>query len=881
MDVDELTKLGISAYITKAWKEQGIVALTGIQEKAFTAPSLHRGKNLLVVAPTSSGKTFIGEVLAVRAASNLHRAIYLVPYKALAEEKYLEFREKYRDLGISVVVSSGDYSEFDQDIRRGDFGIAIIVYEKLAQLLVQSPGIIADCQVVVIDEVQIVRERDRGPLLELLLARVKRLQPAPQIVCLSATVGDFGGFDKWLDAEVIETKDRPVPLWEGVIDKPEKITVHNVATKESQLVDFHLSSSLANKEDVLESLVRGLDPKSQALVFRAQVDATERTALALAQTMPVRPLSPTTRDGILALEDSPFRSFLERNVERRVAYHNAGLSVDERRLVEALFREGVLQVIVTTSTLAVGVNLPADMVILADYRRYDTLRRTRVAIDVAEYKNCVGRAGRFGHRTFGIALVLAEESGQRHSLETNYIFGTASKLESAIPMQPELAKHVLGVIAEQLANTPDEILALFQESFAFATYYLPTGQAEELGRAIRNAVQQLLELHLVEPIDGRLETTLLGRVAARTGISIATFEELVKLANRIELVSMTDHELFACITELREMESLRPYSSDQRAELLSRWVAGEPAAALIRDYSNRYSLGYGRIRDLGEVADWLLSTTAQIAATLGVTEAVVLRLSTLAQQSHFGVPEELIRLAHLRVLQRSDLLRLVFNDKGLKFTDAHQILDAEPSSFIGILAPQKVQALKERIAKEIGETFKRRRADHLLRCDRVAAIRPLVQAVYDASGLDFERALEDFLNTPMVDLGVRRFTRQRTGQPDLELAGTKGTIVISATGSVSEDKPVSWDKSREVLGSVGYSGTPSNFVVIGKPNFHSTAVENAKELAAKGQQILLLPLDTLVELCLRNVEGKMTKEELLAFLEDNAGHIDREDLLGV
>lgn len=229
MKVEELRQLGIEDEFIKIWHDSGIDELTEIQEAALTDASLLRGGNVFIAAPTSGGKTFIGEVLAVKAANNLHRAIYLVPYRALAEEKYFDFWEKYHDTGISIVVSSGDHAEFDADIRRGDFSIAIVVYEKLAQLLVQSPGITSDCHLLIADETQLIRDRERGPLLELLLTRIKRLKPAPQIICLSATVKDLGGFDSWLNAKLIETRNRPVPLLEGVLEKPQAIKLHNVA----------------------------------------------------------------------------------------------------------------------------------------------------------------------------------------------------------------------------------------------------------------------------------------------------------------------------------------------------------------------------------------------------------------------------------------------------------------------------------------------------------------------------------------------------------------------------------------------------------------------------------------------------------------------------
>jgi replicative superfamily II helicase len=881
MNVEELQGLGIQEEFVRIWRDSGIGELTEIQETAFTDSSLVQGANVFIAAPTSSGKTFIGEVLGVKAANDLHRAIYLVPYRALAEEKYLDFCEKYHDAGISVVVSSGDHAEFDADIRRGDFGIAIIVYEKLAQLLVQSPGVISDCHLLIADETQLIRDRERGPLLELLLTRVKRLKPAPQIVCLSATVKDLGGFDLWLDAKLIETRNRPVPLLEGVIERSKPVKLHNLGDGTTEMKDFNLPSSATDKDAILCALAKCLQPEEQMLIFRTRVDDTERTALTLAQSLPTHQVvSGKTRDRIMLLEDSPVRSFLDKYIERRIAYHNAGLSVEERRLVEHLFNEGTVQIIVTTATLATGVNTPADMVVVADFHRWDHAQRTNMPIDVAEYKNCAGRAGRYGKRTRGVSVILTQLAGQTNQLEKHYVFGDPPELASAIPMQPELAQQVLGVIAGQLANNKSDIIGLFCDSFAFRSFYEPRKCEVELTEAIDAGVDRLLALGLVDEQDGKLKVTPLGSVAARSGVCIETFGVLEGLVQTSGLETASIFDLLSGVTSVMEMERLRPFDTEKRAQLLSGWVSGESVMRLARDFSTEYSVGHGKIRELGSVAEWLLSTAAQIGIALGSPSRVVEKLSNTAQQAHFGVPLELAPLAQLRALPRSDILRLVINDKGVKLTDPHKIIDADPSQFVDILPPQKVAKLKEKIAQSIGETLRRKKVGHLLRCDRLAAIRPLVERVYDAHGTEFDRALEELLNSPMIELKVRRFTRQRSGQPDLEFQASRGTVVISATASDDSTKPVSWDKSREVLGSVGYTGTASNFVVVGKPDFHSVAVDNAKELAGKGNHILLLPVDVIVELCLRTIEGKISRGALVSTIEDRYGVMNREDIEG-
>ena len=185
MTIASLVSQGIPQILIDAWSNDGIKSLTECQTQVFAHQPLWEGRNILVVAPTSSGKTFVGEALAAKSALALRRAIFLVPFKAMAEEKYAEFTERYGSLGISVVISDGDNTRFDRDIRRGDFGIAVIVYEKMAQLLIQSPGILVDCSLIVVDEIQIIADPNRGPSLEVLLTHIRRLNNQPQIVGLS------------------------------------------------------------------------------------------------------------------------------------------------------------------------------------------------------------------------------------------------------------------------------------------------------------------------------------------------------------------------------------------------------------------------------------------------------------------------------------------------------------------------------------------------------------------------------------------------------------------------------------------------------------------------------------------------------------------------
>jgi replicative superfamily II helicase len=155
-----------------AWLKDLPEDLTQVQMAAVEAGVLEARQNLLVVAPTSSGKTLVGEMAAASLAFEAtgRYSIMAVPTKALAEEHFNRFRERYRDV-INVAISTGDWTEFDEDVRRGHFDLAVMTYEKLAILIGQSAGLLDRCGCVIIDEGQSLNEPDRGAGLELLVDR--------------------------------------------------------------------------------------------------------------------------------------------------------------------------------------------------------------------------------------------------------------------------------------------------------------------------------------------------------------------------------------------------------------------------------------------------------------------------------------------------------------------------------------------------------------------------------------------------------------------------------------------------------------------------------------------------------------------------------------
>jgi len=399
MHVRELVQSGIPQVLVDVWERRGIAELTQVQATALAHDSFQTERNLLLIAPTSSGKTFIGEVAAVLTALNMRRVVYLVPMKAIAEEKFTDFKETYGDpsIGIRIVISSGDHSEYDGEILTGNYNLAVIVYEKFGQLLVQAPDILTMCGLVVLDELQLMRDRNRGSRLEMLVTRILMSPQPPRLIGLSATLRDLNGLDAWLRAEVIESRDRPVPLIEGICDLSGTISYyHSDGTVSAERVP--LSALCQSPDELLSRLVEVYSPNWQILVFVSTKDATKDIAEACCRVLPSLDVQRDVADRFELLDETEFKAFMQHEgLIHRVGYHNADLDPDERVLTERLFRDGFLRVLVSTTTLAIGVNLPSDLVIVRDVERWD--QRARIPIPTSEYKNAAGRAGRLGART--------------------------------------------------------------------------------------------------------------------------------------------------------------------------------------------------------------------------------------------------------------------------------------------------------------------------------------------------------------------------------------------------------------------------------------------------------------------------------------------------
>lgn len=672
--------------------------LNELQQDAVNEAGLLDGRNVLVMAPTSSGKTMIGELAALRATQNGGRSVFLLPTKALVNEQMEKFERVYSPIGVRTIRATGDFADQVPALLRGQFDIALLTYEKFSRLVLTNPYLLQLVSVVVIDEVQTLVDPTRGPELEFLLTLIKsRVADGilPQLVALSAVLGDLGGLDSWLDAYLLRRTDRPVPLEEGTLDPrgTYRYLDPDGGEQTEQLIQPPFGELRA--KTLLIPLVQKLVADGQqVIVIRAHRGEVRGAAKYLADALGLEPAA----DVLSALssgDPSLDSAGLRYSLEHGVAFHISDLDREERRIVEEAFRQpdSAVRVVVATTTLAQGVNLPAETVVMPELERR-VGGRQRQPYSVAEYKNIAGRAGRLGLATRGRAIILSYGQGDVAQKWATYIQGVPEDVHSTL-LDPQADMHtlVLKVIAVLTQRggpkevlTPDAAIGVLSSSFAAHQARLASGsEAFEPGR-IAAVLSELQAEQFVTDDDSGLRLTPLGTVVAESGLAVrsavtvahaarqlrpeqcnrATLIALAQLTTELDATRLTvnvkgvQKEIATFIGELRRQRTAEPalqaISNAQSLVVAARakkavgcllWMNGVPKAQLeqivMQHYFDRSAIG--PVRTVASRTQDVIVPVTDIVKVIH-PDADLDRLAALLPiQLELGIPADFVPLA--------------------------------------------------------------------------------------------------------------------------------------------------------------------------------------------------------------------------------------------
>jgi len=637
-----IRELDIPEDIIGFYEDSGIKELYPPQAEAIEMGLLEK-KNLLAAIPTASGKTLLAELAMIKAIREGGKALYIVPLRALASEKFERFRE-LAPFGIKVGISTGDLDSRADWLGVND--IIVATSEKTDSLLRNGTSWMDEITTVVVDEVHLLDSKNRGPTLEVTITKLMRLNPDAQVLALSATVGNAREMADWLGAGLVVSQWRPTDLHEGVFFG-EAINFPGSQKKIDRL----------DKDDAVNLVLDTIRAEGQCLVF----ESSRRNCAGFAKTASSKVAKILDNDAKVKLAgiaeevestgETDTAIVLANCIRKGVAFHHAGLNSSHRKLVENGFMQNLIKLISSTPTLAAGLNLPARRVIIRSYRRFDSNFGMQ-PIPVLEYKQMAGRAGRPHLDPYGESVLIAKTYDEFAQLMENYVEADAEDIWSKLGTENALRTHVLSTIVNGFASTRQELFDFFG-----ATFFAYQQDAWMLEEVINDCLEFLIDNGMVsetedieDPSKLILRGTRLGGLISMLYIDPLSGSNIVdglKNAGK-DVVKVTDMTLLHLVCSTPDMRQLYLRNADytivndyimvhsdefhdipnQFKETDYEWFMGEVKTAMLleewvtevsaEDITRHFNVGEGDIHALADTSEWLMHAAAKLADLLGV-----------------------------------------------------------------------------------------------------------------------------------------------------------------------------------------------------------------------------------------------------------------------
>ncbi len=887
MQIDKIQGPGIDRWLVDQLRSWGIESLTEVQERAFSG-GVADGCSMIVCAPTSTGKTLVGEVAVVCGLRSGRKGIYLVSHKALADQKYEDFRKRFGEdaaqpLG-SVGLSTGDREEGQQDAQ-----LRIATYEKALGLLL-SGQLDPKQAVVVADELQILGDPVRGPNIEALCA-VLRQRGVGQLVGLTASVKNPDDLAGWLNCKLTLTHSRDVPLHQEIWHSGKGYRVTFGQTEGKTIASERALPS--EVLDVVTFLVKS--DRSPVLVFTE----TRREAVNFAKDYS----QGRTRaaDGIaiaeqldLFSEPTEASEQLRENAERKVAFHTADLTPQERQVIEQGFIDSKFEVCFATSTLAAGVNFPFKSVLFPkltfQYRASPLLAR-------GEYRNMSGRAGRLGMHSEGYSVLLP-----RNSIELKHanqlVLPENDKVTSEL-VSLSMRRSVLMLIASGLVDRRDALREFFENTlYWYQTRENNPAKLDGVLRTANEAVNWLLKAQFIEQHDDTLLPTPLGKATSMSGLLPSTAANFVEVLSKFkaELESNFDEFLpgflyracssdeFLGSTPSRYLVYPTRQSYDSTAVLsgkklfqpldrtnnqlsqcvhaLSLYVDGLAE----RKIAFNTNVSSGALHRLAIDVSWILDGLHYIACVpdVGISQQLSNRIAMLSRRVRWGAPAEALDV--IRVAERHGVpgfgrqRAMALLENGLATFD--DILSIAKDKLVKILRSEpRTSMFLAAVANAIGFGANRLATAQM----RVAKGLGLEQAVEDYNaklGTDYETAVLKLLQAESSWAVTHLDAGKRQNVPDILVVFGDLSVLIECKTCTKRSTLIKKEEAFAVQQKASDFDPKIRRVTLGKPAFD----EHSKIKAQASPDITLVEHAVFLEGILRLHSGSISPKDFLTWL---------------
>ncbi len=662
----------ISNEIIESLAGRGFNAFTPPQELAIAAGLLD-GKNIIVAAPTASGKTLIGELAAMRSIlMEGKKAVYIAPMRALVTEKFEELKLAYPYLKSAI--SMGDLDSGDQWL--SEYDMLFVSTEKMDSLIRHGAGWLSSVGCVIFDEVHMMGDLSRGPTLELLITKLMMITDA-QIIALSATIGNSDELAEWLGAKLVISDFRPVKLMKGIVSD-------GIAHYYDEGKETKVSLSGSSQIPEIRVLQDTLKMKKQMLAFYSTKRNAEAGAVKLSQNTE-RALSQEEKSkldkiggNILNVLEKPTAQCIKLSdlVKKGIAFHHSGLLNAQRNYIENAFKDNLIKAICATTTLGLGVNLPAHTVLVRDISRHNGINSERLGAN--EIMQLFGRAGRPRYDTEGRALLTAPSHYSVDELYNRYIKAGPEPIDSGLGVAPVLRMHVLSFIAEGFLGNEREIMEFLSKTF----YGYQYGNNAHIKNVVSSVLRDLVDWDFIIRSDSGYDATKLGKrvselyidpMSAKWILDSLSYADdalstLYMVSNTVEMrpyVKPTEEAEAEFVryktmsSAIYENESMDygyydPVSAFSTALMLGEWINEADENSIVKKYRTTPGVLYIKLSN----ADWLIYSAIEIAK---IMHKSIHRLVDTRVRIRYGIKEELLDLVRLEQIGRVRARRLYGN----------------------------------------------------------------------------------------------------------------------------------------------------------------------------------------------------------------------------
>ncbi len=610
------------------------------QEKAIAY--IKGNKNVIVSVPTASGKTLIAYVAIYNTFLNKKKSMYIVPLRSLAMEKFSEL-QKLRSLGARVTISMGDYDVSPSFIKNYD--VIVCTSERADSMIHKDPDILNDFGIVIFDEIHLISDETRGPRLETVISSLLYLNPDIILVGLSATVSNIKEVAEWMNAETVISDFRAVPLETGIIYK------HN-------LIKGDKKEYLGSKDEMVlidDNIKNG----GQCIIFRNSRRSTEKYTDIL--------MSNFNFNNEINNMDFSIEQFNEKMLDmisHGVIYHHAGLSNEQRTIIEKLFKGGFIKIIVATPTLAAGVNLPARMVIIRDITRFSD--GYSKPISNIEIQQMLGRSGRPKYDKKGYGYIYAT-SPAMFDVSKNYLTGELEPIISKMNSNSLIRFNILSLVSSGIAKRYEDIGKFYSKTLLAAQKNI-----SDYDLSFEAAVYFLSSNNFITENNGNLSILPFGKITSELYIDPVTALVLEQCLEKefseglyLYYLSKTpDMFSFSCrqgdyeyVEEFLDHYNIADFSDEslmaaKTAIIMREWINEVP----INTIAENFGVGPGDIQSRVSSADWISYSLYRLAASeKNKNEKKLMHFNFRIKE---GIKEDIISLTEIPSIGRVRARRL-------------------------------------------------------------------------------------------------------------------------------------------------------------------------------------------------------------------------------